>query len=242
MIEDEQIIQSVLIYFGLMTSIELGLMQIAQANNAPQEANQSARSVLKWISQRTKWLMIYDGADGDYQVVETFFPPGNGGNILITSRSVELKRISLTSFKVLNMAEEEAATLLLKSAALDGMTRNNSNIVRRLASELIGIPLALDQAEAFMLTTQCGIVEYLELYRKHKHELLSDSGFKGASDYATTTYGTWDISMQKIEKMVQGQMGEEAGAAQSAIKILRNFAFLHHANIPEELLKNAAEN
>ncbi|KAF8700560.1 hypothetical protein AX14_000683 [Amanita brunnescens Koide BX004] len=206
-----------------MTSIELVLMQIAQANNAPQEANQSARSVLKWISQRTKWLMIYDGADGDYQVVETFFPPGNGGNILITSRSVELKRISLTSFKVLNMAEEEAATLLLKSAALDGMTRNNSNIVRRLASELIGIPLALDQAGAFMLTTQY-------------------SGFKGASDYATTTYGTWDIPMQKIEKMVQGQMGEEAGAAQSAIKILRNFAFLHHANIPEALFKNAAEN
>ena len=171
-------------------------MQIANAYKAPQEAKKSARSVLQWISQRTKWLMIYDGADGHYQIVEKYLPPGNRGNILITSRSVGLKRISLTSMKVLNMAEQEATSLLLKSAALDGMSENNNDLARKLASELIGIPLALDQAGAYMLTTQCGIAEYLELYTNHKHELLSNSGFKGASDYATTTYGTWDISMQ----------------------------------------------
>jgi hypothetical protein len=42
--------------------------------------------------------------------------------------------------------------------------------------------------------------------------------------------------------MAAKDTGEEALAAQSAIKILRIFAFLDHANIPEELFKNAAEN
>ena len=77
-------------------TIELGLMQIYQVNSIPQEGKQSD-SVLQWISQRTNWLMIFDGADGHYQSVERFFPPQNGGNILITSRNVGLKRISLRS-------------------------------------------------------------------------------------------------------------------------------------------------
>jgi hypothetical protein len=179
-------------------------MQIGQPSNTPQEAKKSVGSVLQWISQiRTNWFMIYDGADGDYQTVEKLLPPGNGGNILITSRNVELKRITQTSLKVLNMAEEEAASLLLKSASIDSMSDHVSNLARKLASDLGGIPLALDQAGAYILTSQFGIDDYLELYTTHKHDLMSNPEFKGASVYDRTTYGTWDISMQKIEKCVR---------------------------------------
>ena len=223
-------------------SIELQLMQIGQANNASQGGKQSVGSVLQWISERTNWLMVYDGADGHYQTVEKYLPPGNGGNVLITSRNVGLQRITLVSLQILDMAEEEAVSLLLKSARLDGMSEHDNNLVRKLASELGGIPIALDQAGAFMLSTQCGIAYYLELYTSHKHELMSNADFKGASGYDRTTYGTWDISMQKIENIAAMDAGEESLAAQSAIKILRIVAFLDHVNIPEELFKNAAEN
>ena len=124
--------------------------------------------------------MIYDGADGHYQIIEKFLPPGNRGSIVITSMNVEMKRIASASMKVRNMAEEEAVSLLLKSAGLDGMSSHNSDLARRLASELGGIPIALDQAGAFMLTSQCGIGNYLELSPKHKHEILSNPEFKGA--------------------------------------------------------------
>ena len=179
-------------------TIELGIMQIAQDKNAPNEVKQSSVSVLQWIAERINWLMVYDGADGHYQTVEHFLPPGGGGNILTTSRNVGLKRISLKSKKVVNMTEE-ATSLLLKSAEL----ADHNSLVRKLVSELGGIPLALDQAGAYMLTTECGITEYLELYAKHKDALTSNPEFKGASDYDITTYGTWDISMQNIEKMAQ---------------------------------------
>jgi hypothetical protein len=223
-------------------TIELALMQIAQDKNAPNEAKKPSESVLKWIAlQRNNWLMVYDGADGDYQIVEKFLLPGGGGNIVITSRNVGLKRISLKSQKVVNMTEEEATSLLLKSAALDGMSDHNG-LVRKLVSELGGIPLALDQAGAYMLTTECGIANYLELFAKHKHALMSNFEFQGASNYDRTTYGTWDMSMETIEKMATNDTGQKALAAQSAIQILRIFAFLDHANIPLELFKNAAEN
>ena len=132
-------------------------MEIGQVNNVSQETKQSAGSILEWISQGTSWLLVYDSADAHYDTVEKCIPPGNRGNILITSRSLGLMRISLDSVQVLDMGEEEAASLLLNSAKLDGMSEDNSNLARILASELGGIPIALDQAGAYMLTTQCSI-------------------------------------------------------------------------------------
>ena len=134
------------------------------------------------------------------------------------------------------------SSLLLKTASFHSLSDHDHNSARNLVSELGGIPLALDQAGAYMLTSQLGIADYLELYTKHKHELMSNPEFKGASDYDRTTYGTWDISMERIEMMAEEDNGQGALAAQSAIRILRTFAFLDHASIPLQLFQNAAEN
>ena len=219
-------------------------MQIAHANNTPQEIKQSAGSVLRWISQGSNWLMVYDGADGDYPVVEKYLPPGNGGNILITSRHDRLKRITLdkNSVKVVDMTDEDAASLILKSAMLDVTSGDINNSAKKLVTELGGVPIALDQAGAYIQSSCCGIDDYLQLYKKNKHQLMSDTGFKGASGYETSTYGTWDISMKEIKGMAENGVGHEALAAKSAIKLLRIFAFFNHENIPEELFQNAAEN
>ncbi len=223
-------------------TLELGLMQIAQAKNAPQEVRCSPGLVLHWLCQTSKWLIIYDNADGHYTVVEKFIPPGNEGNIMITSRNVELKRLAFNSENVVDMAEDEAISILLKSAMLDGTSNDIKNAAKKVVSELGGIPLALDQAGAYIHRCGCGIDGYLELYQKNKHKLMSRKEFKGASGYGRSTYGTWDISLQQIERMAVKESGEESKAADSAIRLLRIFAFLNHENIPEELFKNAAEN
>ena len=217
-------------------------MQIAQANNAPKEATKSPQSALKWIAQRPRWLMVYDSADGCHSVVEKFLPPGNGGNILITSRNVGLKRLALDSENVLDMGDDEAMQLLLKSAMLDCISDHTTNLVKNVISEVGRIPLAVDQAGAYMQNCGCSIGSYVELLKKHKHQLMSRKDFKGASGYGTSIYGTWDISIKQIEGMAARGTGQEAQAAQCAIRLLRIFAFLNHENIPEELFKNAAEN
>src|SRR6266550_7852393 len=222
-------------------TIEVGLMQIAQAKNASKEVMHSPGLILQWISQLPKWLIIYDNADGDYSVVEKFLPPGETGNILITSRKGELKRLVLDSVNVLAMEEDEAVTLFLKSAMLDGTSDDVRNVAKKLVLELSGIPLALDQAGAYIHRSGCSIDDYLRLYQKNKNKLMSRKDFKGASGYGRSTYGTWDISFQTIEQMTIKENGE-AGAAQNAIMLLRIFAFLNHENIPEEVFTNAAEN
>ena len=188
--------------------------------------------------------MVYDGADGDYSVVENFLPPGNAGNIVITSRNIGLKRFALgnNSMEVHGMENEEAVSLLLKSAMLDDTDDDTYNLAQQLVSQLDGIPLAIDQAGAYMHSCGCSIDGYLELYTRYKDELMRNTpSFQGASDYGTSTYGTWDISMKQMEDMAQ-YSSQESNGAQSAIKLLRIFAFLDHANIPQELFKNAAEN
>ncbi len=223
------------------STIDLRLKQLAQANSGTTEAASSAGSALTWISKKLNWLMIYDNADGGYQVVEKFLPPGNGGNILITSRNLELMRITEDSMEVLEMGEEEGLSLLSKSARLNYM-ENMQTMGKELISKLGGIPLAIDQAGAYMLTCKCPLDDYLELYAKNHDELMSSPLFKGASDYGSCTYGTWEISMKEIEARAAQKKDPEAITAESAITLYQIFAFLHHENIPEELFKKAADN
>ena len=217
-------------------------MQIAQANNVSQGTQPSATSALLWISRRANWLIVYDSADEHYSVVEKFLPPGNGGNVLITTRNPGLKRLTLVSLEVLDMTNEEGISLLLKSAMFDGTSDHIMVIARKVVAELGGIPIALDQAGGYMLSCGCSMDDYLELYTKHRDKLMSYPEFKGATGYDRNTYGTWEIAMQKIEKIAAEDTGEQSLAAHNAIKLFRMFAFLDHADIPQELFKNAAEN
>ncbi len=76
--------------------------------------------------------MIYDNADGGCQTEEKFLPPGNGGNILITSRNLELMRITEDSMEVLEMGEEEGLSLLSKSARLNHTSENIQTMGKQL--------------------------------------------------------------------------------------------------------------
>ncbi|KAF8345651.1 hypothetical protein F5887DRAFT_1190591 [Amanita rubescens] len=211
-----------------------------------QDGRPSARSALDWISKRPNFFMVYDGADGHYSVVEKFLPPGNGGNVLMTSRNIGLKRLTFSknSMEIYGMEDEDAISLLLKSAMFDDTDNDIYNLAQQLVSQLDGFPLAIDQAGAYMHSCGCSINGYLELHSRYKNKLMRDSPgkFEGASGYGTSTYGTWDISIKKMEDIAANGRLKECVAAQSAIKLLRIFAFLDHANIPQELFKCAAEN
>ena len=205
--------------------VDLRLRQIAQANNAPPEAVSSAAHALKWISRKSDWLMVYDNAESG---VKKFLPPGNGGNVLITSRNFELCRITEDSMEVHGMEEEEALSLLSKSASLNYTSQDVQILAKQLVSKLGGIPLAIDQAGAYMIACRCPLQDYLELYAKHHNQLMIDPSFKHASDYGSSTYETWEISMKEIESQVAKGVEFGETAAKSAIILYRIIAFLHH--------------
>ena len=198
-------------------------------------------SVLQWISTLGhEWLLVFDNADVEPDVVEQLIPPGNQGNILITSRNENMKRmvVSGASVQVDEMDETDAVSLLLKAASLDKHSDELRNIARDIVKELCYFPLAIDQAGAAIASGLCDIHGYLQTYSKHHHELLDDDSFKGASKYGCATYATWDLSFQKIKA---NAAGDSADGAKSAILIIQIFALLHHENIMEAIFKQAAE-
>jgi hypothetical protein len=71
---------------SLVSSFE-GITSIpaAQASGV----DDSVESVLQWIACiQEEWLIVFDNADDPLpEVVAKFFPPGDRGNILITSRN-----------------------------------------------------------------------------------------------------------------------------------------------------------
>ena len=205
----------------------------------------SVESVLQWMSGiQEEWLIVFDNADDPpVYVVERFIPPGNRGNILITSRNHSMG--SLISFKniieINEMEEADAISLLLKASNLDA-SAEHMEVAKNIVTELGCMPLAVNQAGAYIQAGRCSINNYLQQLSLHRRALMSDATFRGASKYDRTVYGTWDLSFKEIEKRASGQSSAgDAQAAHAAILILQICAFYHHSNIPKDIFRSAAE-
>jgi hypothetical protein len=204
----------------------------------------SVESVLQWISfLQEEWLIVFDNADAPPpEVVEKFIPPGDRGNILITSRNGSMGRI--VSFEnrieIKELDEADAITLLLKASRLDPLPEH-LEVSKKIVTELYCVPLAIDQAGAY-IESGCGIDQYLRQFSLHRYDLMSDATFTGASKYNKTVYGTWDLSFKEIEKRAGGHSApKDARAAQAAISILQICAFYHHTNISKDIFQSAAQ-
>lgn len=190
-------------------------------------------AVKRWLSEQGSWLFIFDNAV-DLALLSEFLPRNPAGAVLITTRSQfagQLKHI-----KMQGMSREEGITFLLKRLASSEEGAEEDGTVpaldQRGAEELWeamdGLPLALDQAGAYIESRQCSLLEYLDLYRDHRKYLLQERGgpLTGHPDAVTTT---WSLSFERIEQ-------KNSGAAE----LLRFCAFLSPDAIPEELLVNGA--
>ena len=205
----------------------------------------SVESVLQWISCiEEEWLVVYDNADNPSpEVVAKFIPPGDRGNILITSRNISMGRLvsSENIIEIKEMEEVDAISLLLKASHIDGLPEH-LQAAGKLVVELGCIPLAVEHAGAYIHAGNLTINHYLRQFSLHRKDLMSDNIFRGASHYDQTVYGTWDLSLKEIKKRADGQVDiGSAQAAQAAILILHICAFYHHNNISKDIFRSAAE-
>jgi hypothetical protein len=228
-------------------SIEMSLKGIAGMSAAQDfGVDGSVQSVLQWISSiQEGWLIGFDNADDlSPEAVANFFPPGNRGNILITSRNQSMGRVVTlleNSIEINEMEEPDAITLLLKASCLNPLDEH-VEAARKIVIELGCSPLAVDHAGAYIAAGKCNINAYLRQFSLHHQTLMTDATFKGASNYDQTVYGTWDLSFKQIEQRAGGQSpARNVQAAQAAILILQICAFYHHSNISTEIFRSAAE-
>jgi tetratricopeptide (TPR) repeat protein len=228
-------------------TIEASISAIASdedARSAGVEAN--FPSVLRWLGRRDdNWLMIFDGADGGYEIVEGFIPPGKYGNILISSRNATMNRLaspSIAYMEIVALDEDAAVELFIKSAnlKLGNLSSAEQGYVGAIVRELCCLALAVDQAASSIATGICRIDEYLDLYKRRRLQLMDDSLFNGSSNYGHAVYTSWDISFAELEHRASASLSDSA-SYKAAILILRLFSFFHFDGIHEEIFSRAAE-
>ena len=121
--------------------------------------------VLQWMSSiQEEWLIVFDNADEPpVYVMEGFIPPGNRGNILITSRNQSMGRV-ISFENIIEISEikvSDAITLLLKASHLNASAKH-IEVAKNIVTELGCLPLAVDQAGAYIEAGRCSIDKYLQ--------------------------------------------------------------------------------
>jgi tetratricopeptide (TPR) repeat protein len=188
----------------------------------------------RWLAANGGWLLILDNAN-DLATVHGFIPPSAKGHVLLTTQAQATGDIQ--AIEILDMLPEDGALLLLRrakiikvDAPLSAVAGTARDTAMHISTELGGLPLALDQAGAYIEETGCGLADYLNLYRQRRTELLKRRGGIGP-DHPESVATTFALSFEKV-----------AGASHAAADLLRFCAFLYPDAIPEEIFsKGAAE-
>ena len=182
----------------------------------------------------TPWLLVIDNADDPMIDYSRFFPPGERGHILVTSRNSDCKiHATIGYYEFGNMEEEDAITLLLKAADQRGVDDQQVREVARPIVKRLGyLALALIQAGASVRHGICTLEDYLDVFASYRTQIMKDDFVQGLDNYKYTVYTTWEVSVQKIESMA-------SETAVDAIQILQVLAFLHFEQVPASIFERA---
>ena len=131
-------------------------------------------AVKRWLTNHSGWLLILDNAD-DLAMASAFLPVGQTGHILLTTRAQAAGSIA-NSIAVESMDKEEGIQLLLKRAKVPlpdtPIDQEAQSQARAIVDVLGGLPLAIDQAGAYIEESGCSLAQYLAFYRTRRRELL----------------------------------------------------------------------
>ncbi|MEL6225241.1 MAG: NB-ARC domain-containing protein, partial [Cyanobacteria bacterium J06627_8] len=206
---------------------DLGLTQT-------QESEQAAviQAVKRWLSTHQDWLLVLDNAD-NLNLVRDWLSLKKYGHLLLTTRVSETRPLA-ERIEIQKLSPEEGAVFLLRRAAfmpaqgqLSEASEENQQQSLRLSQVMDGLPLALDQAGAFILETRSSLEEYHQLYESAAPALLAKRG-ELAIDHPSVTV-TFSLA---FERLIQ--------RSAVAADLLRLCAYLAPDGIPEEIFTKGA--
>jgi hypothetical protein len=189
-------------------AVQLGARDLADVRDAVA----SVHGVLATLPG--EWLLIFDNAL-DFASVQAFLPPAGRGRVLITSRNPNWPSGQAMDVSVLD-AGVAAGFLVNRTGDRD------SQAALELATELGGLPLALEQAVGYIQTTGTGLARYLALFRDRRADLLARGEVAGHPADVAVTLG-----------LAVSRLGDEAPAAEGLLRLL---ACLRPEPVPLALL------
>jgi tetratricopeptide (TPR) repeat protein len=201
------------------------LLELPEAGEADQ--GRAVAAGRQWLERNGGWLLVFDNADHP-ELVKDYLPRSETGHVLLTSRSQVLDVLGITRPELLEaLPPEEALELLLRRTGREEAVEAERQAAAALAQELGYLPLALEQAGAYVTAKQSRFAAYLTAYRQRRLALL-EGARPITGDYPASVATTWALNFAEVEK------------TPAAGDLLCLSAFLHPDAIPLELLAEGA--
>jgi len=205
-------------------------LRLPRATQEDPEA--SVKSALSWLEQTHDYLLVIDNVDTPVEVAD-LLPEKTGWHVLLTSRNPDLEAAGI--FNVVEMDAlplDDAVTLLLKRTRKSDVSTAGEDeraSAKELAQELGCLPLALEQAGAYIRSNEMTIINYLVEYKTLHLRLLDEQG-PVTGKYKESVRTTWWKSIEKVREV-----------SPASVDLLTICAFLSPDRIPFEFVTDGAD-
>jgi len=205
---------------------------IAELLNLPEKNDQDQNLIItatkRWLEENSGWLLILDNAD-DPKIIEDFLPLKPKGYILLTSRAQSFDNIGISNpIELEKMLPSEAKDFFLVRSGRINIRAAEIEAIESIAQELDYLPLAMEQAGAYISKIKCSFQDYLSSYRERGLKLLEKFP-ASTGKYPQSVATTWSLNFEQV-------MQKSTAAAE----LLYASAFLDHDNIPFEIISKGA--
>ncbi|HEY7222942.1 MAG TPA: FxSxx-COOH system tetratricopeptide repeat protein [Micromonosporaceae bacterium] len=161
-----------------------------------------------------RWLLVFDNAQQP-QTITAFLPRGGCGHVIVTTRMEGWSAVGKPIDVDVLPRAESVALLRARCSTVDDMAADT------ICEALGDLPLAVEQAGAYLAAANLTPAKYLELLSTRGTALLTRGRVAG---HAHTVATTWDVSRRKLAD------AGKVGAA--ATVLLQVCAFLGAEPIP----------
>jgi len=158
------------------------------------------------------WLLVLDNADSKDKAAlfDEFWPPGNYGSILVTSRDTTLPA-RLGGEILAELAEESAVELLIKLTKPQWQDPTEprpyleENAARRIVAHIRFLPLAITQAAEIIIKDSCLLSDFLDAY--NDRELIESTEavdlIRPGERYPLNLSTVWNMSFETLSNEQQ---------------------------------------
>ncbi|MGW8690443.1 FxSxx-COOH system tetratricopeptide repeat protein [[Kitasatospora] papulosa] len=194
---------------------ELAVRLGAQGGDDMAAASQEAVDLLRRGVPSERWLLVFDNAD-DPERLRRYFPQGGSGHILVTSRNQTWSAHG-DALPVDVFLREESVEHLQRRAP--GLSDEDADQVAMAVGDL---PLAVEQAAAWIAETATPIDTYLEQLARQAPQVLA---LNQPAGYPEPVAATWNISIERLKER-----------SPAAVRLLQLCAFFAPEPISANLL------
>ncbi|GGO50530.1 hypothetical protein GCM10012287_30460 [Streptomyces daqingensis] len=163
-----------------------------------------------------QWLLVFDNADDPAQLTQ-YFPAAGSGHILVTSRNQAWAQHGASLPVDVFRREESVEHLTRRAPAL------STGEAEQVAATLGDLPLAVEQAAAWLAETASPVDEYLAQLAAQTVEVLAL--MNRAPSYPESVAATWNVSIARLRER-----------SPASVRLLQLCAFLAPEPISNQLL------